>query len=177
MARLSVPSSTSTTSPNAGKNFFKVLAACSIMVGAIYVAMGNFQKFQPSPAINNGNTGEGFMGGRGGEDMQRQMARDLGLSREQQAKLQAARDSGDWRAMRETMETVLTPEQRDQARQLRQARMAERQAKTAAMLSPQDMAALQKMREQRGWGGRGQGRGPGGQGTGRGEGRPNRERN
>jgi Spy/CpxP family protein refolding chaperone len=150
----------------------KVVAAFSLLIGAVYIAVGGYQKTQPSAAINNGNTGDGFPGPNR-EQMQQQIAREVGITPAQQAEMDkaraAAREEGNWRGMREAMERILTEEQREKMRTIMQSRMAERDRRAKAMLSEADYEALRERRSQ--WGRGGRGGGPGGPG-GRGGDRP-----
>jgi Spy/CpxP family protein refolding chaperone len=150
----------------------KVVAAFSLLIGAAYIAVGGYQKTQPTSAINNGNTGDGFAGPNR-EQMQQQIAREVGITPAQQAELEkaraAAREEGNWRGMREAMERILTEEQREKMRTIMQSRMAERDRRAKAMLSEADYEALRERRSQ--WGRGGRGGGPGGPG-GRGGDRP-----
>jgi hypothetical protein len=147
----------------------KVLAALALFAGAVTLAWGGWQKTQPTAAINNGNTGEGW-GGANRNEMQREVAKEVGITPAQQEELRKVRESGDWRATREASERILTQEQRDRMRDVMMARMAERDKKMQAMLSEADYKAL---RERRGRGGRGGfGGRPGGPGGDQGPPRP-----
>lgn len=88
------------------------------------------------------------------EEERLKMAKDLGLSQEQQDKIQAIMSQGepkgpeDMRERMRAMRDVLTPEQRAQAaKQMPQrmmARIAERKAEAKKKLSPQDYEAFEK---------------------------------
>lgn len=162
--------------------FLKVVAAIAMLTGAGYLAIGGYQKVQPNSAINNGNTGDGPMNGGGPEgrpnweQMQRENAKALGLTAQQEAELQkareVARETGDWSAIREASNRILTPDQQRKEEELREKRQAERQARQAerekkmkAMLSESDQKALQERFQRRGGGPGGRrGGGPGGPG-------------
>ncbi len=159
-----------------------VLVVC--LMASSYYGYSKYKSITPSAAINNGNSGDMMIRrppggeGRGGapdEERRQQFAKALNLTPEQQEAMKKLREQGvEGRDRWSSMSAILTPQQQAQMDAMRQERR-DRGAKAA--LSPGDFEKYKAKRDQMRAEGRGpRFRGPGGPGGGGGggEGRGNR---
>lgn len=158
-----------------------VLVVC--LMASSYYGYSKYKSITPSAAINNGNSGDMMIRrpggeGRGGapdEERRQQFAKALNLTPEQQEAMKKLREQGvEGRDRWSSMSAILTPQQQAQMDAMRQERR-DRGAKAA--LSPGDFEKYKAKRDQMRAEGRGpRFRGPGGPdgGGGGGERRGNR---
>lgn len=149
----------------------KIAAAAVLLTVAGIYAYQSYTRLQPSPAINNGATGEGP--GRGGtpqqrEAMMKEMAAAVGITPEQQKQLDAIREKamaeGNPMAMMTSGAAVLTPEQREKTRDFFRQQMEKRDAKAKASMSAEEYDRYREKRREMfsRWGGPGGAGRPGG---------------
>lgn len=149
-----------------------VLVAC--LMASSYYGYSKYKSITPSPAINNGVSsdmmvrrpdGERRRDGQPDEQRRQQFAKALNLTPEQQEAMRKLREQGvEGRDRWSSMSAILTPQQRAQMDAMRDERR-DRGAKAA--LSPGDFEKYKAKRNQMRAQGRGF-RGPGGGGRGEG---------
>lgn len=140
-------------------NRYKVAGALLLILAAAGGTWRGWSSSRPSAAINNGSSYGSPMGPRnpattGSASLS--SAASAGspagfpeLTAQQRAAMEKAREEskGDPRAMREAMDRVLTPDQREKFRQTMAARMAEMDARMKKAMSPADYEAFQRKRQ------------------------------
>jgi Spy/CpxP family protein refolding chaperone len=128
----------------------KVAVLAVMLVGSAYYGITKYRSLTPNPSVNNGVTDDFRRGPRKEITPQRkqQFETQLGITPDQQKKLDALRSqgkSGNWRDRMSSMSAILTPEQRAKMQAMRTARM-DSTAKKA--LPPGEFEAYKQKRDQ-----------------------------
>ena len=139
----------------------KVIVSVVLIVAAIGWTAYRSRTIITGGSANNGVTGEFDQGNRERfQAMAEEAARYVGLSAEQRAQLEKAREqamaSGDWSSMREITSGILTQEQqvkmrefRDLQRQQRMAERAKQDARLKASMTEEEWKRYEEKRAER----------------------------
>lgn len=127
----------------------KVAVLSVLLVGSAYYGITKYRSLTPNKSINNGVTDE-FRRRPTKEitpQRKQQFASELGITPDQQKKLEALRgqgNSGNWRDRMTSMAAILTPEQRAKMQAMRTARQ---DATVKKAVSPSEFDAYKQKRD------------------------------